>query len=699
MPRKNHSSLKAKLARIRLLWCDVDGVLTDSPLNTMDRSQRRRLGQACLLGVVLGWALLPGRAPAQLGVVKDFKYPEFYEQKPGGSKQALKTLVTGAEARPQLSGWVALKQMRIESYSEEGKTNLIIRAPECLFNTGGRVASSAGSLQMQTADDRFHIQGQGFLCYLTNFSLLISNQVQTTVHRDLLKAAGSPGGGPGVALSSPASLSNQVMRIYADHFRFDNPSNLITYSHQVRVEDPQMNLTCETLILTRTPSGNVGSIVAEEKVILLGQTDQSRAYGDRAVYLAEKDIVILTGQDARWEDDQRQGRAGSFTFDRKQQTIRAEPRAWMKLRRDTAGSTDWLLSARPPRPAAAALPTNQVIEISSDILDLQLPSTNRPTRTVAGQGHVVIVSPGDQSRATGDSAVYQEEAGTLELKGHAEWQSGERVMRGNALLFDRTNRVFSSKQNAYLKLPQRGLGPSALLDSSVPSGGGTPRFLEVLADDLDYRDGLLTFRENVRGKLLEGTATRGGFTCRTLEVRISNQVDRIVARQSVAMEQLPFVTTDGRSLSKALTCDTFTAFFFTNGMVREVWAEGQVVAQQHERRPGQPAPLHTKLEADSVQVEFDSRTNEVQSLVAQRNVVLTREPRRAQGDKAVYTRSTQLLVLTGHPTAEVSEARITKTDALVWDHVLNRLSARGQTVAEGTVAKRGTNQSGVRLLK
>ena len=47
-------------------------------------------------------------------------------------------------------------------------------------------------------------------------------------------------------------LTNQTMRIYADRFNFDYGSNLITYSSQVRVEDPQMDLACETLTLTRT---------------------------------------------------------------------------------------------------------------------------------------------------------------------------------------------------------------------------------------------------------------------------------------------------------------------------------------------------------------------------------------------------------------------------------------------------------------
>src|SRR5262245_11924475 len=49
----------------------------------------------CGLLAVAGWAQF-----GNSGVVRGFKFPEFFERAPGQTNRLLKTLITGSEARP-----------------------------------------------------------------------------------------------------------------------------------------------------------------------------------------------------------------------------------------------------------------------------------------------------------------------------------------------------------------------------------------------------------------------------------------------------------------------------------------------------------------------------------------------------------------------------------------------------------------------
>ena len=186
---------------------------------------------------------------------------------------------------------------------------------------------------------------------------------------------------------------------------------------------------------------------------------------------------------------------------------------------------------------------------------------------------------------------------------------------------------------------------------------------------------------------------RARFASRSLEVKFSKQLERIVARQDVVMEQIPFVAATGRMISKSLHCERFTVTFRTNGLIESFLAEEKVVAQQIETRPAPAEPVETRMTAGVVDAQFAAQANEVRTVVAHQNVVITQGDRSARGDQMVYTTADEWVVLTGNPTAQVPQARITKAEALVWDRRHNRLSTRGKTIAEGS------NQSGLRFSK
>ena len=147
-----------------------------------------------LSAVVVAGVVVTAFAPflrAQLsqgGTVKGFKLPEFYEPVPGKvPPNRLKTLVTGAEAKPLSKSLVAVQGMRIETYQVSGATNAIAKAPQCMINLDLRQVSSTGRLELLTGNGRLYMEGnEGFFCRLTNFNLVVSNRVRTVIHHNVL---------------------------------------------------------------------------------------------------------------------------------------------------------------------------------------------------------------------------------------------------------------------------------------------------------------------------------------------------------------------------------------------------------------------------------------------------------------------------------------------------------------------------------
>ena len=77
--------------------------------------------------------------------------------------------------------------------------------------------------------------------------------------------------------------------IHADSADFDLSGHQVIYHRQVRMDDPQMKLTCEQLVADLPPAGGLPNhIVAETNVVIdftdtKGQTNH--ATGDKAVYV------------------------------------------------------------------------------------------------------------------------------------------------------------------------------------------------------------------------------------------------------------------------------------------------------------------------------------------------------------------------------------------------------------------------------
>jgi hypothetical protein len=118
------------------------------------------------------------------GHATDFTSNTYFEPP---NDQKVKMKFTGTEAAPLPGGLLDVKQLRIETFSVDGKLEMIVQAPQCNYAVMGGVANSPGHIEMQTGDGKFHIEGDGFLWRQNESLLIISNNVHTVIKGGTLK--------------------------------------------------------------------------------------------------------------------------------------------------------------------------------------------------------------------------------------------------------------------------------------------------------------------------------------------------------------------------------------------------------------------------------------------------------------------------------------------------------------------------------
>jgi hypothetical protein len=137
--------------------------------------------------------LLPGQI-ARYVKGKDLRWPDFYETPTSGKGHTnrLRGMLMGAEGQSMSNDLfvVRLTQMRLEHYDLLSKTNLVALAPECFFDTQGRVAWSATSrLDIVGMNGALLVHGdRGFHLVMSNSTMTVSNRVRTTIRQDMMKS-------------------------------------------------------------------------------------------------------------------------------------------------------------------------------------------------------------------------------------------------------------------------------------------------------------------------------------------------------------------------------------------------------------------------------------------------------------------------------------------------------------------------------
>jgi len=129
--------------------------------------------------------------PAQqlpVGHATDFTSSQYFEPP---HEQQVKMRLSGAEALPLPGGLLDVRQLRVETFGLDGKTQVVVRAPQCSYAPLDGVANSAGHMDLQSGDGKIHVEGDGFLWRQTTSALTISNHVRTLINMPEATMTGS----------------------------------------------------------------------------------------------------------------------------------------------------------------------------------------------------------------------------------------------------------------------------------------------------------------------------------------------------------------------------------------------------------------------------------------------------------------------------------------------------------------------------
>jgi lipopolysaccharide transport protein LptA len=474
---------------------------------------------AALVVAALGLVLFtwPARTQPVVGG-RGFKFTEYYPPQ----ETKLKSLLEGARAQRQPDGRFLITDAKCQTFRENGEGELIVQAPQCLYDAGQRSLSSPGPLHVRTADGKFSIEGEGFLWQQTNSTLLVSNRVHTIIHPELR--------GPQSATTTTNAAVEQApgIDIFSDQFEYAEKSGQGVYQGNVRVAGTNLTSTAGKLtVLLPTAERRLQTLTAEQNVIV--DYERIHATGERALYSADTGLIQLTGQPT-WRIEQREGSGDELVFDRTNRIFRASGHATLKMPAQSMGTSSFL--SGPGSASASSLPaTNHFVEFRSDnyelrtnlavfrqdvrvsdrlgdhlqgemscaLLTLTLSGTNELQKMVAE--HEVVIGQQDK-QFTAEKAQYTGTNGLLELTGNPAWRAGLREGNGDLLRVNPAREEMLVHGNAVMKLPAAELGQSAFTSLSQTKRGGskatTNEFAEIHSQEYFLTPESALFRGGVR---------------------------------------------------------------------------------------------------------------------------------------------------------------------------------------------------------
>ena len=608
------------------------------------------------------WTCLPvfAQVPSEAHLANNFKVSR-YRDTPRG--KVLEMILSGNRSTQVARDESVVTPFEMISF-RNGQTNLTSRGPECHLLSN--IAWDAGHIELFTPTTNVFVQGDGFLLRETNQTLVVSNNVETRVLRSLLK---SPllGGQRTNATDGPW----QIVKIYSRRCQFDYASNRAEYFGDVHVVDSQMDVTSDFLFIQLSTNGGIENILARQNVIIT-TTNKGRATGETARYYVTNgsEIMVLTGN-AAWHNGDQEARAEQFTYDSTRHILWATNH--VRVRWPNALQTAAQRQAgEPPRVDATGLRI-----LFADDATMQMPPTNGPVESMTANGNVIIVNQADQSRSTGDYAVYSRAEDRFELSGTPVWWNDRVKVYGQSLTADVTNKLYHARGRAKFE-----------------TATATNQWLVISSTNIDYQTNLAVFRGGVRVRLLENGVLRDTLDCDLLNVElVSNEVAAAIARGNVRGETAP----DRAGNVKTIVCEVLVGHRSpTTLRMEDLEASNHVVITQFGN--GTNAPRDT-LRAESVTADFFATTNQIEKAVAQHDVVLEQTKLsgsiHATAARADYTATNDQVKLTGAPLAITDKFVISDADYLIWHPKTNRFRAFGwyKIVPATTTTKTGRPSS------
>jgi len=140
------------------------------------------------VSVALGFFAAAVRAQQNAtGHASNFTSVEYFDPP---HQQQMKSRLSGAEAQPQAGGLLVITGLKLEIFETNGVTEVVIKAPHCVYDTQKGEANSPGHLRLETGDGDSHVEGDGFLWRQSSSLLTISNNVRTVIEKTSEKKAG-----------------------------------------------------------------------------------------------------------------------------------------------------------------------------------------------------------------------------------------------------------------------------------------------------------------------------------------------------------------------------------------------------------------------------------------------------------------------------------------------------------------------------
>jgi lipopolysaccharide export system protein LptA len=590
------------------------------------------------------WACLPllAQVPPEARLANNFKVSR-YRDTPQG--KVLEMILSGNHSTQLTKEESLVTPFDMISF-RNGQTNLTARGPECHLLSN--IAWDAGHIELFTPTTNVFVQGDGFFLMETNQVLVVSNNVETRVLRALLK---SPllGGQRTNAPEGP----RQIVKIFARRCQFDYGSNHAEYFGDVHVIDSQMDLTSDFLFVQLNTNGAVENILARQNVVIT-TTNKGRVTGSTARYYTVNgsEITVLTG-DATWHNGDQEAQAEQFTYDSTRHILRATNH--VRVRWPNAVQTAAQRQAgEPPRIDATG-----VRILFADDATMQMPPTNGPVESMIANGNVIIVNQADQSRSTGDHAIYSRADDRFELTGSPVWWNDRVKVHGESLVAEVTNKMYHARGHAKFE--------------TAPA---TNQWLIISSTNIDYQTNLAVFHDGVRVRMLENGALRDTLDCDLLNVElVSNEVATAIAHGNVRGETAP----DRTGNVKTIACEALIGHRSpTTLLMKDLEASNHVVITQFGNSTNAP---RNKLTAESVTADFFATTNQIEKAVAEHDVILEQtkpfQSIHATAARADYTATNDQVKLTGAPQTITDSYVISDAEYLIWQPKTNRFRAFG----------------------
>ena len=451
--------------------------------------------------LALALALFPQPGRAQPVVhARGFKVPEYY---PPPHDTQMKSMLEGAQADGQPDGRYLITEAKWRTFGLTGEGELNAKAPQCFYDQRQRTVSSAGPLHVETADERFFIDGEGFLYRQTNSTLLVSNRVHTILHPELLQSQAAP-----TRTNAPAEAVPGI-DIYSDQFEYAQDSGIGVYQGNVRVAGTNLTSTSGRLTIVMSVTERLlQSLTAEQNVIIDYET--IHATGERAFYSADTDLFRLTGPPRpTWRIEEKDGSGDELVFNRTNRVFSANGNARLQMPAQNMGASGFL--ARPEvTPATSTSPTNQFVDVQCDnyvlrtnlavfheqvhvserlgdqlqgemncrLMTLTFTGTNEFQKMVAEQ-QVVIIR--EDKRFDAERAEYNGTNNLLDLTDNPAWRAGPRNGKGDWIRVNLAREEMFVRGNAFMEMPATELGQSALTELGSGKPGGAKRDTNALA--------------------------------------------------------------------------------------------------------------------------------------------------------------------------------------------------------------------------